>query len=195
MDTAELRSSAPLTHPPRADIPVNRFALTGLDHVGIPCRDPDRAGRFLEEILGAVEFYRAGYSEDDRKMGRARHIFYHIGSQLVEVVEQEDRVSYADRTNPGSVNTNPHWAFGTTPENLNKFVAHLKREGIPFDGPRSHRGACVVSVYFRDCDGNNLEVTTWHPQAPQLIETQLMGGTSGFTQWKDLSHDWQPRTK
>jgi hypothetical protein len=38
-------------------------------------------------------------------------------------------------------------------------------------------------------------VTTWHPQAPQLIETQLMGGTSGFTQWKNLSHDWQPRTK
>jgi len=177
----------------REAVPQNRFGLSGVDHFGIPTRDPDLAGKFLEQILGGVECYRAGYSEEDRKLGRLRHIFYHVGAQLVEVVEQDDGVSYPDHTNPGSVNTNPHWAFGATAEDLAKFVEHLKREGIPFDGPRSHRGASVVSVYFRDLDGNNLEVATWQPIPLGLIETKLMGGQYGFIGWKDLSHNWRPR--
>jgi catechol 2,3-dioxygenase-like lactoylglutathione lyase family enzyme len=176
----------------RESVPANPFQLTGIDHVGIPCRDVDRAGKFVEQILGGKEIYRAGYSEEDRRLGRLRHIFYHVGAQLVEVVEQEDGVAYPDRTNPEGVNTNPHWAFGATPENLAKFVAHLKREGIPYSGPRSHRGISVVSVYFRDCDGNNLEVTTWTPFTPDLIATIPMGGEYGFIPWRHLSHNWQP---
>ena len=177
----------------REAVPANPFKLTGIDHVGIPCRDPDRAGKFVEQILGGTEIYRAGYSDEDRKLGRLRHIFYHVGAQLVEVVEQEDGVGYPDRTNPTGDNTNPHWAFGATPENLAKFVAHLKREGIPFSGPRSHRGVSAVSVYFRDCDGNNLEVTTWTPFKPEVVATTPMGGEYGFIPWRNLSHDWQPK--
>lgn len=176
----------------REAVPPNRFNLTGIDHVGIPCRDPAHAGKFVEQILGGVEIYRAGFSEADIERGRAPHIFYHVGAQLVEVVQPDDGVSYPDRTNPDSVNTNPHWAFGATPENLAKFAEHLKREGIPFDGPRSHHGTSVVSIYFRDCDGNNLEVTTWTPFGPEIIETKPMGGDYGFISWKDLSHNWQP---
>lgn len=177
----------------REAVPANPFKLTGIDHVGIPCRDPDLAGKFMEQVLGGTEVYRAGYSEEDRKLGRLRHIFYHVGAQLVEVVEQEDGVGYPDRTNPTGNNTNPHWAFGATPENLAKFVEHLKREGIPFSGPRSHRGVSAVSVYFRDCDGNNLEVTTWRPFGPEVMATIPMGGEYGFIPWRDLSHGWRPK--
>ncbi len=175
----------------REAVPDNRFKLTGVDHVGLPCRDPVRAGRFVEQILGGVEVFRAGFSEADLKLGRLRHIFYHVGAQLVEVVEQEDLKSYPDRTNPESANTNPHWAFGASPENLAKFTDHLIREKIPFDGPRSHRGIGVVSVYFRDVDGNNLEVTTWEPIPTGLMKTTMMGGENGFIPWKNLSHDWK----
>jgi catechol 2,3-dioxygenase-like lactoylglutathione lyase family enzyme len=177
----------------RESVPANRFRLRGIDHVGIPCRDPDRSGAFVEQILGGVEIYRAGYSEEDRRMGRPRHIFYHVGAQLVEVVEQEDGRSYPNLINPDSVNTNPHVAFGVTPADLAAFVEHLKREGVPYDGPRSHRGASVVSVYFRDCDGNNLEVTTWTPFGPDVMTTTMLGGEFGFIPWAKLSHDWQPR--
>ncbi len=177
----------------RANAPANRFKLTGVDHVGLPCRDPVRAGRFVEKILGGVEIYRAGFAEEDRKLGRLRHIFFHVGAQLVEVVEQEDLRSYPAHTNPDSINTNPHWAFGATPEDLAKFVEHLKRENIPFDGPRSHHGVSVVSVYFRDVDGNNLEVTTWEPIPPGLLRTTPMGGENGFIPWKGLSHDWNDK--
>ena len=177
----------------REAVPENKFGLWGVDHFGIPTRDVDLAGKFMEQVLGGVECYRAGYSPEDRRLKRLRHIFYHVGAQLVEVVEQDDGVSYPDKTNPGSVNTNPHWAFGTTGEGLVRFVDHLKREGIPFDGPRCHRGASVVSVYFRDLDGNNLEVTTWQPLPPGRIETKLMGGEYGFIPWQELSHSWRPR--
>ena len=108
------------------------------------------------------------------------------------MVQPEDGISYPDHTNPNSDNTNPHWAFGATPENLAKFAAHLTREGIPFNGPRSHHGTSVVSIYFRDPDGNNLEVTTWTPFGPEVIATTPMGGDYGFIPWKGLAHDWQP---
>lgn len=192
MDDGVAKVQAYVDHNDREAVPDNRFNLSGVDHVGIPCRDPARAGKFVEQILGGVEIYRAGFSEADRKRGRDPHIFYHVGAQLVEVVQQEDGVSYPDRTNPDSANTNPHWSFGATPENLAKFTEHLKREGIPFNGPRDHYGVSAVSVYFRDCDGNNLEVTTWSPLEPGLIDTTPMGGEHGFIPWKGLSHDWQP---
>jgi catechol 2,3-dioxygenase-like lactoylglutathione lyase family enzyme len=177
----------------RHAIPANRFKLRGIDHVGLPTRDTDVAGAFMERILGGVEIYRAGYSADDRKLGRLRHIFYHVGAQLVEVVEQEDMKSYPDHTNPGGVNTNPHWSFGASPADLAGFVAHLRTEKIPFNGPRSHKGSTAVSVYFRDCDGNNLEVTTWEPIPEGLVDVTPMGGEYGFIPWKGLSHQWKPK--
>lgn len=173
--------------------PENNVGLVGVDHVGLPTRDPIRSGKFVEQVLGGVECYRAGYLPEDIALGRLRHIFYHVGTTIVEVVEQDDGKSYPDKTNPFSKNTNPHWAFGTTAVGLAEFVEHLKREGIPFNGPRSHKGASVVSVYFRDIDGNNLEVTTWDHVPPELIETTLMSVQNGLVEWADLSHDWQPR--
>jgi catechol 2,3-dioxygenase-like lactoylglutathione lyase family enzyme len=177
----------------RLAVPANRFKLAGIDHVGIPARDTDLAGAFVEQILGGIEIYRAGYSDEDKAMGRLHHIFYHVGAQLVEVAELEDDNGYPDKTNAHSLNTNPHWAFAAAPEDVAKFAEHLKAEGIPFDGPRSHRGTSVVSVYFRDCDGNNLEVTTWKPFGPEVMQPAPMGGTYGFTTWAKLSHNWRPR--
>ena len=176
----------------RSDIPTNAFNLKGLDHCGLPTIDPDRAGMFIEQILGGVECYRAGYSKSDREMGRLRHRFYHVGSQLIEVVEQEDGASYPEKPNPHSANTNPHWAFGTDVDGLKSFIKHLTANEIPFDGPRSHKGTSVVSVYFRDPDGNNLEVTTWSEDL-QGLPTIEMGGEQGFIVWAELSHDWQAK--
>src|SRR5262245_15696693 len=196
MDMMQKMPAPYLSDAHRKAIPLNRFKITGLDHIGIPCRDPELAGKFLEQILGAVEFCRAGYSEEDKKLGRLRHIFYHIGAQLVETVEQEDRKAYPDQTNPEGTNSNPHWAFQASAGDLMNFCVHLQQEGIPFDGPRTHTGISAVPVLFRDVDGNNLEVSTWEAlpeKLPPGLKATPMGGDYGFVPWSKLSHNWKPR--
>jgi catechol 2,3-dioxygenase-like lactoylglutathione lyase family enzyme len=168
----------------------NKFGISRVDHIGIPCRDPELSGLFIEHVMGGVEFSRFGFSDEDRKLGRLRHIFYHIGDQLVEVVEQEDGSGYPE---VGSDNSNPHVSFHTTPENVNKFVAHLKAEGIPFSGPRDHTGLSGVGVYFRDPDGNKLEVMTWDNSVGIIVDAIPMGGKHGLIPWSKLTHDWKPK--
>lgn len=189
--TSKANSQPHVTADMRYASPENRFGLRGIDHVGIPCRDPELSGRFVEEVLGGKELMRHGYTDADRAAGRLRHIFYHVGSQQVEVVEQEDKKSYP---NEQDENTQPHWSFGASAAGLAKFVQHLKEQGIPFNGPRSHLGNDVVSVYFRDIDGNKLEVTTWEKIPPGLIETRPMGGEQGYVTWSKLVHKWRPRS-
>src|SRR5580704_14186209 len=77
---------------------TNRFGLTSCDHFGLPARDPELSGKFFEQILGGVEFFRAGYSEAELAAKKSRHIFYHVGATLVELVEQRTEAGYPDHT-------------------------------------------------------------------------------------------------
>jgi catechol 2,3-dioxygenase-like lactoylglutathione lyase family enzyme len=176
---------------------LNAFGLKCCDHFGLPTPDPERAGKFYEQILGAVELFRAGYSEDDRAKKRLRHIFYHIGATLIELVEQEDGISYPDHTNPEGRNMNPHFAWQSTAEGVAKFAAHLTAQGIPFSGPRRHVNVSAVSVYFRDQDGNNLEVTTWEECPDEMIApanpNAPRGKSGGFMDWGAYAHNWRPK--
>jgi len=166
---------------------TNKFALQSCDHFSIPSRNPEVTGNFYEHILGGVEFFRAGYEGE----GKNKHIFYHIGTTLVELGEQEDGRSYADVTNPESRNFNPHWAFGTTAEGVLHFRDHLQAEAIPFAGPRRHVNVSAVSVYFRDPEGNQLEVTTWEAFPESEIPARKLG--ERIVMWADLTHNWPPR--
>lgn len=173
-------------HADRTAPHTNPVGILGVDHVGLPTRDPLKAGRFVEEILGGREFIKAGYTKEDIELGRPKHIFYQIGNLVLEVAEQKDDESgYPDLQ---TINDQPHFAFGTTAAGLLKFAEHLRNHNIPFDGPRSHRGMSAVSVYFRDADGNNLEVTTWEDVPSE--HTKPMGGPHGFPVWEQLTHNW-----
>jgi hypothetical protein len=173
----------------RTSPPINKVGIGGVDHVGVPSRDPLLAGAFVEQILGGHEFIKAGYSEEDIRLGRPRHIFYQVGNILLEVAEQSDDKGYPDADTP---NDQPHFAFVTSSEGLFKFANHLRANDIPFNGPRLHRGMSAVSVYFRDVDGNNMEVTTWE-DVPEGSATP-MGGPHGFVSWPDLAHSWKPKS-
>jgi catechol 2,3-dioxygenase-like lactoylglutathione lyase family enzyme len=167
---------------------LNPIGIAGVDHVGVPARDPVLAGTFVEQILGGVEFIKAGYSAEDQRLGRPKHIFYHIGSLVYEVAQQTDEAGYCAIA---TKNDQPHFAFGTTAAGLLKFAEHLRAHNIPFDGPRSHRGMSACSVYFRDPDHNNLEVTTWETMPEGT--TKPMGGPYGFPVWEKLAHEWRPK--
>jgi catechol-2,3-dioxygenase len=175
----------------RFESQANRLELTGCDHFGLPARDPEFSGKFFEQILGGVEFFRAGYSERERAQNKSRHIFYHVGRVLVELVEQRTEAGYPDKTNPDGENMNPHFAFGTSADGLLRFADHLRREGVPFAGPRRHgKVISAASVYFRDIDGNILEVVTWE----DLDEKEIVPVAPGerLADWNALKHHWRP---
>lgn len=170
----------------RYESQANKLTLTGCDHFALPARDPEASGKFVEQVLGGVEFFRAGFGEP----GRLRHIFYHVGTTLVELCEQRTERGYADFTNPDGGEANPHWAFGTTLDGLVAFVEHLKREGIPYDGLRQHgKEISALSVYFRDLDDNILEVCTWE-HAPDSLALPVLPGKRVMT--GTLKHNWKP---
>jgi catechol 2,3-dioxygenase-like lactoylglutathione lyase family enzyme len=174
-------------HAERTSPHENPVGILGVDHVGLPTRDPEAAGRFVEEILGGREFIKAGYTDEDIRLGRPKHIFYRVGSLVLEVAEQNEEQSGYPALD--TINDQPHFALGTTAAGLLKFAEHLRNNDIPFDGPRSHRGMSAVSVYFRDPDGNNLEVTTWEDVPEEL--TKPLGGPHGFPVWEQLAHSWK----
>ena len=164
----------------------NKFPLTGCDHFALPARDPEASGKFFEQVLGATEFLRAGFGGH----GRLRHIFYHVGSVLVELVEQRAESGYPDHTNPNGVEANPHWAFGTTPAGLLAFIENLRREGIPYDAIRQHGSEISASsVYFLDPDENILEVTTWETLPNDFPIPVIPGKRVPSAQ---LKHSWKP---
>jgi catechol 2,3-dioxygenase-like lactoylglutathione lyase family enzyme len=175
-------------HAVRFNPPPNRLGLIGVDHIGMAARDPLASGKFIEQILGGVEIMRAGYSEEDIELGRPKHVFYHVGVSVVHVGMQKTEDGY---TPADTENNNPHFSFGTTREGILAFADHLRAEGIPFDGPRHHRGESAVSLYFRDPDGNNLEVTTWEEVSRE--HTTLLGGPAGPVIWAKLAHAWTSR--
>ena len=123
---------------------LNPFGLKCCDHFGLPTPDPDRAGKFYEQILGAVELFRAGYTDEDRAKKRLRHIFYHIGATLVELVEQEDgdQLSGSVRIRRGR-NMNPHFAgFGSRrPEGVANFcrAPQTRRHPVLWSSPARQR--------------------------------------------------------
>jgi catechol 2,3-dioxygenase-like lactoylglutathione lyase family enzyme len=165
---------------------ANKSFLTGCDHFALPARDPEASGKFFEQVLGGVEFLRAGFGGN----GRLRHIFYHVGAVLVELVEQRTERGYADFTNPDGEEANPHWAFGTTLAGLAAFVEILKREGVPYDGLRRHGNEISASsVYFLDLDDNILEVTTWEEAPDDFVVPLLPGKRVSSTK---LKHHWKP---
>ena len=184
MDTLE---TAKYGHAERSAPQLNKSALTGCDHFALPARDPEASGKFFEQVLGGVEFLRAGFGGH----GRLRHIFYHVGAVLVELCEQRTERGYPAVTNPEGEEANPHWAFGTTVDGLAAFVEILKREGIPYDGLRRHGNEISASsVYFLDLDDNILEVTTWE-ELPENFPIPVIPGKRVSS--SKLKHNWKPR--
>ncbi len=169
----------------RDDRADNKMDLWGMDHFAMPVKDVARMEKFVREVLGGEPYYYAGFDESDRKMGRKPHLFMRIGNTLFQCTE-EAGPSYP---HPDDNDISPHWAFGTTPEGLDKNVEWLKSHGIPVAGPLRHKDVDCVSIYFKTPEGHKLEICTWQGYPEE--KSQLMGGPGvGFLNWPKLAHNW-----
>lgn len=123
------------------------IALDRLDHVVLTARDLTETCNFYQRVLGMrLEAFGNGrlallYGDQKINLHEAGHEF-------------EPK---ADRPTPGGLDL----CF-TTRTPIEAVVAHLQASGVPIlEGPVERTGARarLMSVYFRDPDGNLIEVS------------------------------------
>ncbi len=126
--------------------------ISGFDHVAITVADIDASIRFYEDVLGAKveETYEVGGKIIVKRVA--------IGGALFNIHRQGNGVDLVARTPlPGSQDLCFRWA-GTIDEAKHQ----LESNGVEIiEGPAprtSSDGRPANSVYFRDPDGNLLEL-------------------------------------
>lgn len=120
-----------------------------LDHLVLTVRDLQATTKFYAEVL-SMEVIRFGENR----------LALQFGSQKINLHEQGKEFGpKADKPVPGSADL---CFISSTP--MRDIIGHLARCGVPIEeGPVVRTGALgkIESVYFRDPDGNLLEVSNY----------------------------------
>jgi catechol 2,3-dioxygenase-like lactoylglutathione lyase family enzyme len=120
--------------------------LTGLDHIVLCVADVERTLGFYEEILGM-----------QRREERPGKWSLHFGANKISLQDARSAPELARPTVPGSGNF-----CVLTDEPVERLADALRARGIEVvAGPAEREGATgkILSVYFRDPDGNLVEVS------------------------------------
>ncbi len=108
--------------------------VTGLDFVGIPTQDPDRALQFYTETLGLKKDEKAKYD-------------VWVGKTCLGIWEPEKTGM------PFSPQKNAHISLHVN--DIAKTRAELEEKGVKFSGDTFDTGVCHMA-FFTDPDGNDL---------------------------------------
>lgn len=128
------------------------------DHVAMPVGDIERSVEFYQRVLGArpvgLEEWRAG---------KRHHVSVHFGGQKFNFHPPDNRITLkAAHPRIGGGDYCFVW-----PGTSRSAIDHLNRLGIPIvagPGKRDGGRGPGVSVYFRDPDGNLLELMSYDPE-------------------------------
>ena len=123
-----------------------------LSHVTLPVKNRYQAARFYVSVLNSKIIKE---SDPDRaKKGLARSLQVEIEifpGFYVSLFEQNYGQPELDQAHP-------HFAFDVPAEDLDQWVQQLEYWKVPHAGPVRRKGSPGVELYFRDPDGNNLEI-------------------------------------
>ena len=131
-----------------ARVLVDRF-----DHIVLTVSDIEEAAQFYERVLG---FEREVFRGPE---GQLRHAL-HFGNQKINL-QDRDTATPTKATTP-TFGSADFCLIAAVP--LDDVLAHLREENVPLvAGPVARRGAlgALRSVYFRDSDGNLVEVAEY----------------------------------
>ncbi len=132
--------------------------IAGIDHVVIMTSDVARTLAFYKKVLGATSPFEEAFEE-----GKTKSLPLQIGKAVVNLQAVDDPAYIvADRLASGSTDLCFRWDAP-----IDDAVAHLTAAGVeviegPVDRPAAD-GQWGKSVYFRDPDGNLLELLTTSP--------------------------------
>jgi catechol-2,3-dioxygenase len=126
------------------------FELEGLDHIALAVRDIELSANWYIEVLGFERRYDG--------MWNGVPVFVGLGKTAIALFPLRSR---SDRANPASSPDSQgvlHFAMRANREHFLAAQRDLTSRGIAFnfqDHEISH------SIYFRDPDGHELEITTY----------------------------------
>ncbi len=138
--------------------PTAPVVIDRVDHLVLTVADIEQTIDFYVRVLGMVPVTFGA--------GRRALLFGRNKLNLHQAGHEFD--PKARRPTPGSTDV---CLVTTTP--LDRVVAHLRACGVPIEeGPVSRTGATgpITSVYFRDPDGNLIEVSTYDAEAHHAEE-------------------------
>ena len=159
----------------------------GIDHVTYPVLDLDTAEKFYTEVLGGellerfdAETFLRYRPERAEELANPRNSPLHLSLQFGRGARVD--LFLQNFGQPAHEQAHPHLAFGVSPADLDRAVAHLRSVGVPVDGPRRLGPPGQASAYFFDPFGNKLEfVTDAYPHAIPF----------GAPNWDALRYAWR----
>jgi catechol 2,3-dioxygenase-like lactoylglutathione lyase family enzyme len=127
--------------------------LEGIDHVALGVRDVERSAKWYTDVLGFERLYEGMWNGVPTFIGKG-------STGIALFPESPDAQSIPSTRRDVRM---LHLAFRSNRENFLAAQHELKKRGIKFefqDHEISH------SIYFRDPDGHQLEITTYELPTP-----------------------------
>lgn len=125
-----------------------------LQHVGLIVRDVERSRRFYSGALGLEEVARPSNFRFDGA-------WFRFGGTEIHLLAEADTTGGAGQdAGPGAARGMTHH-LACEVDDLQAACSRLAAHGIALDGGPMPRGDGVTQVFFRDPDGNVLELFQW----------------------------------
>ena len=112
---------------------------------------------YVDDLESAASFYAdvLGLTEVSRQL--PRHVFLRCGTQMLLLFNPQESLREDGELPPHGTTGSAHVAFAITASDIQHWKQRLERLGVAIE--RQVRWSQGESLYFRDPDGNSVELT------------------------------------
>jgi len=131
------------------------------NHIAMPTSDAERGAQFYCEVLGFRLVPRPAFSFDGRWLYRAE------AGVMIHLIHDDNHQPIAESINQGPINTRGHH-FAMQSSDVTRDLELLAEHGVEtVERVLPDRG--YRQVFFRDPDGNVLEIGEWPAVADMIV--------------------------